>query len=219
MAGRQRRTEDHMKRHLVAALAFLSAAAAIAPGPVIANAQTAPPTVSGVSGCLITNGFVQYYPGSLIPQNQISFQTYSDVSQYGAYGWSGNPDFSYSGSVANVESALSAAGQAGIGGFTVVDNRSSFTYAPSGSSYCFLPETFATADSVNQSINQLFQDIKNVQTPGVTVVTGATNVAGGGVTSLQQMIQANAAPIVLGAQTISGTLRGGSADFTYLQPQ
>ncbi|MCC2107990.1 MAG: hypothetical protein KDJ40_10680 [Hyphomicrobiales bacterium] len=207
----------------------------IAAVPTIALAQSAP-TVTGVEGCLTSNlNVVSWGGGYGSPNISIQylgpgFNYYTGVnSTPGTFGDEtiAAGTYIYSGSVANYDNWV-ATTQNGVDPLMGIATGSHGYGAPLGGSWtnnyeCRNPTTFATTASVNNAINNLYQDIQNKGGNTVNNYTTAvglrpTNVSSYAPGTTQNggtlMGQATRTAVIVGASASISNAAGGSTDVT-----
>lgn len=185
-----------MKTKLLAAAALLLLSASAA----LADANP-PPVVTGWTGCLTAPGRNQFSasgftnnPGGLGTNNaNVSTFTYSDGR--------------------NSTSNLNAAPYGTSLSFNTTTQQG--TYVGSGLTSCNNGVEFATTASVNTTINNLYQDIKNIQNGGNIAITptNVTNYNGGGTQSGGALTgAATQAAVISGVARAQTSVSGGSND-------
>lgn len=185
-----------MKTKLLAAAALLLLSASA----VMADANPpVPPTVTGWSGCLLA-------PGR--NQSSVTFRG-GDPAFIGNGGNYGSIDYSSDNPYA---ATVNSDPYAAISGYWT----SSFGYNSGGGfSSCKNAVEFATTASVNTTINNLYEDIKNIQNGGTIAITptNVTNYNGGGTQSGGALTgAATQAAIISGVARAQTSVSGGSND-------
>lgn len=219
-------------RNLKSTVALLTLVSALAVSlPSIALAQTAP-TVSGVEGCLTSNlNITSWQYGS--PQISVQylgegFNNYDGMST--ATGTFGNVtvtngQYVYYGAAAGYDNWV-ATTQGGVDPLMGIATGSTQVGGNLGGSWqnsyqCKSPTTFATTASVNNAINNLYQDIKNSGGDTINNYTTAvglkpTNVssyAGGSTQNGGTLVgQATRTAVIVGASASMSNASGGSVD-------
>ncbi|MCO5085994.1 MAG: hypothetical protein M9883_03990 [Methylobacteriaceae bacterium] len=199
-------------------------------------AHQSAPTVTGVEGCLTSNLNVVSWVAATA--RRISASSTSAPASITTTGVNSTPGtfgdetiaagtYIYSGSVANYDNWV-ATTQNGVDPLMGIATGSHGYGAPLGGSWtnnyeCRNPTTFATTASVNNAINNLYQDIQNKGGNTVNNYTTAvglrpTNVSSYAPGTTQNggtlMGQATRTAVIVGASASISNAAGGSTDVT-----